>query len=256
MKYSEQFLGLAAKPKDEQPSSGSDPFAFDPEKENDAGHVRVTQRLPFRNKRTSDYHLMQPVIKIPRLSGSFATYRAADAVSPDVEILAPDVSDRDSPFTPTPEPGAFPPSAPSFSCPKATRATTQSSGSAQPQGTQGPKLSQNVRDVEGQGRFSDPAVESAAEDLCRVVHMDSRCSSARDSAVGDLSPPRAVSNSVSDSMSDALTALYEGSEFCIYLSFLVSFFRRVVSGFVFLFFLSKKGKKRKRYGQECALRNT
>lgn len=89
-----------------------DPFAFDADKEPGSLDLSTANptRLPFRNKRASNLALMQPVIKIPRVSVNPNASRAADNASVEMDIPAPNGSqgDRESPFTPTPEPHGFP----------------------------------------------------------------------------------------------------------------------------------------------------
>lgn len=62
------------------------------------------------------------------------------------------------------------------------------------------------------GGFLDPESEDAVNDLCQLTPAGGRSSSARDSAVADLSPPHSLDGPVSTTMTDALTALYQGSD--------------------------------------------
>lgn len=170
-----------------------------------------SSRLPFRNKRSADYTLLQPVIKIPRVTVP-AVSRATENESPEVEIsgIQGSQSDRDSPFTPTPEPQGFP-TDPFYRAPS-NLAVSSNTGGRKGVSDDRPVVRPNI----------DPEIKAAADELCVAVHASSRCSSARDSAVGDLSPAP-VPSSCADAMTDAYAALYRDGDY--FLSCLLRFMR-------------------------------
>lgn len=188
-------------------SAGPDPFAFEPEKENHApATVAKLARLPFRNKRPVESTLLQPVIKVPRLTTADLS-RATDSESPDMEIRFPSGSqgDRQSPFTPNPEPGGLP-TGPQFRVPSGLVGHSEA-------GDSNPNDGAKHQGKQAVARHNiDPEIQQAADELCKAV-ADSRCSSAHDSAVGDLCPAL-VTPSCTEAMSDAFSVLYRNGDFC------------------------------------------
>lgn len=199
-------------------AQSSDPFAFDPDEENSSADQSAANPLclPFRSKRVSDYQLLRPVIKIPRVS-AVPPYgpRDVDSESPEVDVVIANdgPGDRQSPFTPTPEPNGWP------ACPLSQGVSSAAAA------TNGPVESNKDTGAYSQDRQGpvggavvtsdvDPKLAWDRRRPLDAFDANGRSSSARDSAVADLSPQPAMNSFTSDTMGDAFAVLYRDGDFC------------------------------------------